>query len=75
MAYIDKISQMTLEEKVAILEGKAFWKTNPILRFEMSSIYMTDDSCCLRKHGEIAVFCTNLQYGYMKSLYTQNIVT
>ena len=48
------VNEMTIEEKAALLAGTEFWKTNPIPRHGIGSIYMTDGPCGLRKQGDKA---------------------
>ncbi len=50
MADIEKIlSEMTLEEKAALSNGKTFWTTVPIERLGVPSVLMTDGPHGLRK--------------------------
>jgi beta-glucosidase len=51
MEIADIVKKMTLEEKAAFVSGVDFWETNPILRLEIPSMYMTDGPCGLRKQG------------------------
>lgn len=43
------LKQLTIEEKAALLEGYQFWKTNPVPRLRIPSVYMTDGPHGLRK--------------------------
>ncbi|KRL41816.1 beta-glucosidase [Liquorilactobacillus nagelii DSM 13675] len=46
------MQQLTLTEKVALISGTEFWKTNPIPRLNLKSLYLTDGPNGLRKQGE-----------------------
>lgn len=48
------LRQLTVEEKAALVAGMDFWKTNPVPRLDIPSIYMTDGPCGLRKQGDQA---------------------
>jgi beta-glucosidase len=54
------IKQMTLEEKAAMLEGLESWRTNPVPRLGIPSMYMTDGPHGVRKvkegQGGISIF-------------------
>lgn len=53
MEKIDRLIRLlTIEEKAAIVAGTEFWKTNPVPRLSIPSMYMTDGPCGLRKQGE-----------------------
>jgi beta-glucosidase len=46
------ISNMTLEEKLALLSGKDFWRTKDYEKYGLPSIEMADGPCGLRKQLE-----------------------
>ena len=51
MKYQDKITQMTLTEKCALLTGKDVWHTREIDRLGVRSITLADGPSGLRKQA------------------------
>ena len=47
----ERITQMTLEEKVSLLSGASFWNTKAIERLSIPTMLMTDGPHGLRKQG------------------------
>ena len=52
--YEEILKQMTLEEKASLLSGLTFWKTKPIERLGVPSVWMSDGPNGLRKEKESA---------------------
>ncbi|KAI7772337.1 hypothetical protein LZL87_007698 [Fusarium oxysporum] len=50
----NKLSQMTLEEKVLLLTGEDLWRTNPIPRLGVSRINSSDGPCAFPEHHSAA---------------------
>ena len=48
------LTELTVEEKAALLEGFKSWMTNPVPRLEIPSVYMTDGPVGVRKKVENA---------------------
>lgn len=47
--YLELLEQMTLEEKASLCSGLTFWKTKPITRLGIPSVWMSDGPHGLRK--------------------------
>lgn len=52
--YEEILSKMTLEEKASLCSGRTFWKTEPIERLGIESVWMSDGPHGLRKEKESA---------------------
>lgn len=48
------LEQLTTQEKVALVSGTEFWKTNPIPRLGIPSINLTDGPCGVRRQEDNA---------------------